>query len=174
MKDDIGKSTSIADQVKAAEKEKYLAEAAKALAEKEKVEYELSQSKKFFNIRTIWSIIIGVGFLSFFISYTLIPISQRDNILLSTRLAKESDSLYIGGKILKEKLTILKQLKDSLIKQSDSLSKSKYQNTQLNKEYKNLIKELLKASNELVEVSAIYTGPTTTAAKPTSTSTGRE
>lgn len=89
------------DQIKAAERDKYLAEAAKAIAEKKQIDFELSQSKKFFNIKTIWSVIIGVGFLGFFISYALVPIAQRDNILLGIQLAKQSDSLRLGNKALK-------------------------------------------------------------------------
>lgn len=101
---------SLEDQVKAANRDKLLAEAAKAKSEKEKVDFDLNESKKDVNQKWIFKkdsiskiatlAIFTITFLSFFIPFVVLPAFNKDNIELATQNAITKDSLYKQGKFL--------------------------------------------------------------------------
>ncbi len=128
---------SISDQLKAAERDKYLAETAKAKSEKEQIDYELKQSKRIFNVKTIWSVIVGVSFLGFFINYVIVPAANKENIELATKNAITSDSLFKQKILLEEKSLILKKQNDTLLMRSHQL-------TIIQKKYDTLYSEFVK------------------------------
>src|SRR3569833_2857110 len=83
---------SISDQVKAAERDKYLAEASKAIAEETKVIYDLEQSKKWHN-GIVFKGVVTIAFIGLFVNFVLIPTFNLNKIKLETLLANEKDSL---------------------------------------------------------------------------------
>jgi hypothetical protein len=116
------KELNLADQVKAAERDKYLAEAAKAQMESKKIENDINDSHKFFNVKTIWSVILGVGFLGFFITYVVVPAANKDNIETRTAIAisyeaNRKQQLKIDSNI--DSLNKLLKVSKSLKKQND-------------------------------------------------------
>jgi len=145
------------DQVKAAERDKYLAEAAKANAEKEKIEFELSESKRFFNTKTIWSVILGVGFLGFFINYVVVPTFNKENIELETKNAITQDSIQIQKRLLRNKIDSLnkqiginRKISDKNNALSDNIKKSSITLSSFQKKNDSLQKAVVKSKSLLI------------------------
>jgi|GEM_PF-3135663 len=72
---------TLADQVKEAERDKLF-------AEKEKLEHDLQQSKKFFTKNTFWTIVVSVAVFGFYYDFAAKPVIERDTILGSLENAK--------------------------------------------------------------------------------------
>ncbi len=125
---------SIEDQVKAAERDKFLAEAKKAESERKKIDYELAESiketskptwrkKEFRN--TLIAIFLGLSFLGFYIEYAVLPFVNRDNLLLSVENAKAQKRLIEGQEQLHTdslKLVMGEIILKQKIKYTDSLT----------------------------------------------------
>jgi len=147
--------SSLSDQVKAAERDKYLAEAAKANAEKEKIEFDLSQSKKFFNTKTIWSVILGVGFLGFFITYVVIPAANKENIEISTQNAITKESLRKQRDTLLNEKDSLNKVRTNLNKQINDNKKIADENNKLNDSVNNAKRKLESLKNQTNSLSLL-------------------
>src|SRR5690242_20557879 len=108
---------TIDEQVKIAERDKYLAEANKAITEQARIQFELDEllkeskkewyrKKEFgYNISK-WA--VGIGFLIFFINYAVLPATNKNNIELATSVAMANDSLFNRKMELKRSYAILK------------------------------------------------------------------
>jgi hypothetical protein len=113
------KRPSVDNEVKIAERDKYIAEAEKAKAEKLKIEFDYQEAKRESskhwwltkNFRQqIITALIGVSLIGFYISYVVEPALKIDNIKLSLKNAIDSTTLYNRQIILnKDSIKLKKQ-----------------------------------------------------------------
>jgi hypothetical protein len=85
---------NLEDQLKAAERDKYLSETRKAESEKAKIDLEAEKIKKENNKpwwQTQFSGLLGIGFLGFFITFVIYPMSKIENkeLMLQTKIDAE-------------------------------------------------------------------------------------
>lgn len=89
------------EQIKAAERDKYLAEAKKVEAEKERINFQHEQEKKE-SLKPWWKslgfrqILIGTTALGFYITYVIIPAFNIENIQLKLENQKGLKKLAAG------------------------------------------------------------------------------
>lgn len=148
---------NLEDQVKAANRDKLLAEAEKAKSERKRVEFDLfelqSETNKswFFKKDAITkigtSVVLVITFLSFFIPFVVLPAFNKDNIELATQNAITKDSLYKQGKILIDKTKILQSdsvknfnLSINLQKKEKELAEAIQARKQIDVNYNNVFK----------------------------------
>jgi hypothetical protein len=115
--------TSLSDQIKAAERDKLLAETRKAESEKHKIDFELEQAKKQGNVHRFLKTefiknliigIIGIGSLIFIINYMIIPFHDRDVLQAEIKNEETSQELLEKKHLLfQESLKV--QEKDSML-----------------------------------------------------------
>jgi hypothetical protein len=102
---------TVEQQVKEAERDKLLAEADKARAEKIKIDLESKelleeQSKSWWtkksNLKGIIGAIIAIPLMAFYFDYVIGPVSEIHNVELTLENAKKSDTLNLKEKQLKQ------------------------------------------------------------------------
>lgn len=114
------------DQLKAAERDKYLAEAKKAESEKQKTDFEFLQLKS--EREKVWwlqlkfrqsliSVLIGISFLGFYINYIVIPLSTIDNLELKLNNKVEEIKLFELDNKLKHDSILFNSYRSSTEKQ---------------------------------------------------------
>lgn len=101
---------TLAEQVKEAERDKLF-------AEKEKLEYDLQQSKKFFTKNTFWTIVVTVAVFGFYYDFAAKPIIERDTILGSLENAKTKLELDKKSEIIAKEAANNNILRGSLIQE---------------------------------------------------------
>jgi len=100
---------TLSEQVKSAERDKYLAEAEKAKSEKIKIDKEINRYKYFLTRTEIFTILAAIPIFWFYYEFLAKPIFDRDNILNSLENSKQKKSLDILSKSLDSQKMVIKR-----------------------------------------------------------------